>query len=120
MIKLTDLLAEVLEENKTVLNEEVTQLNEIDPITGAIAGAALGTWRGVKGAQRAFKNTHGRGVGTYLKQFAKGALGLPDEQKAKKPGQTWKTKTGRVGAMNRNKNIRYFKDQESASKFAKL
>lgn len=118
MIKLTDLLKEVLDENEVVL-DEAEQLNEIDPVTAGLAGAAFGAWRAAKGTQRATKNTHGRGVGTYLKQFAKGALGLPDEQKAKKPGQTWKTKSGRIGAMNRNQRIRYFKDQEAASKFAK-
>lgn len=116
MIKLADLLKEVLQENEEVL-DEATQLNE-DPVSLGLAGAALGAWRAAKGTQRATKNTHGRGVGTYLKQFAKGALGLPDEQKAKKPGQTWKTKSGRIGGMNRDLKIRYFSDQAAAKKFA--
>lgn len=117
MIKLTDLLKEVLDENEVVL-DEAEQLNEIDPVTAGLAGAALGTWRAAKGTQRATKNTGSRGVGTYLKQFAKGALGLPDERAAKKKGSTWKTPSGRVGAKNRAGKISYFKDETAAKKFA--
>ena len=118
MIKLADLLQEVLDENEVVL-DEAEQLNEIDPVTAGLAGAALGTWRAAKGAQRAAKNTGSRGVGTYLKQFAKGVLGLPDERAAKKKGSTWKTPSSRVGAKNSAGKIAYFKDQEAANKFAK-
>ena len=114
MIRLTDLLQEVL--------EEITELNE-EPLSAAaaLAGAAFGTWRANKGIQRMAKNNRGdkTSIAQDAKQFAKGALGLPDERAEKKPGQTWKTPTGRFGGMNRDGNTRYYKDQQAASTYAK-
>ena len=67
------------------MKNETTEFNE-EPIAAALAGAAFGAWRANKGIQRMAKNNRSdkTSIAQDVKQFAKGALGLPDERAKKK------------------------------------
>ena len=102
MIRLTDLLAEVLEETYEV--EEGILSYEKDPSTGAY----------VRNLARAAVRLP---YDTY-KNIKAGKHPITGNTPAKKKGSTWKTATGRTGAKNRAGKIAYFKDDAAAKKFA--